>query len=233
MIRPRKVQYFESEGRENLHLVIKSIKAFLRPSDSQEVPAPKKIVFMTREGEGPMLAHNQLQSEGLKIIAVTFPQHYGAKRPDGSVFMPEVSERVKRYFQAFDIPIITNRLPFDEIIGADSHNREMALMRNVLSLFGGSVPLAIQAVLQATDAGHVEVGEQVIAATGDAALLVTASTTRLFLAKDSQGLSVNEIICKPRVLDMMRKPFAPQLPSPSKEIKQIEGTANDVEASED
>jgi hypothetical protein len=223
MTKPRKVQYFESEGRENLLLVIKNIKAFLRPPDDQEVSLPNKIVFMTREGEGPMLAHSQLQAENLKIIAVTFPRHYTGRRPDNSVFMPEISEKVQRFFKAFDIPIVTNRLPFDDINGAESHNREMALLRSALALFGGSIPLAIQAVLQAADAGYVEVGERVIAATGDTALLVTASTTRLFLEKDSRGLSVNEIICKPRVLNMTRKPHLPQLPTTANPVSQIEG----------
>ena len=231
MTRPRKVQYFETEGRENLLLVIKSIKAFLRPTESQDALLPKKIVFMTREGEGPMLAHSQLQSEELKIIAVTFPRHYEGKHPDDSVFMPEITERVRKFFVAFEIPIITNRLPFDDIIGAESHNREMALIRNSLAVFGGSIPLAIQAVLQATDAGYVDVGEQVIAATGDTALLVTASTTRLFLAKDSRGFSVNEIICKPRKFDITMKPIAPQLPEPQKPVAQIERATSDIEGS--
>jgi hypothetical protein len=233
MTKSRKVHYFDSEGRENLHLVIKSIKAFLRTSDSQETLLPKKLVFMTREGEGPMLAHSQLQTEDLKIIAVTFPRHYAGKRPDNSVFMPEISDRVRKFFDAFDIPIITNRLPFDDIGGAESHNHEMELLRNALALFGGGVPLAIQAVLQATDAGHVDIGERVIAATGDTALLVTASTTHLFLTKDSRGLSVNEIICKPRVLNITRKPFVPQLPAPIKQVNQIERSSNDIEANKE
>ena len=228
-----KVQYFDSEGRENLSSVIKCIKLFLRSPDNQGIVAPKKIVFLTREGEGPMLAHSQLQAEDLKIIAVTFPRHYAGKRPDDAVFMPEISDRVQKFFNAFEIPIITNRLPLDDIIGAESHNREMALLRNALALFGGSVPLAVQAVLQATDAGYVEVGEQVIAATGDTALLVTASTTRLFLVKDSRGLSVNEIICKPRVLNMTRKTFVPQLPAPIKQVSQIERAADDIEANKE
>jgi uncharacterized protein len=223
MAKFHKVQYFASEGRGNLSSVIKCIKMFLRSPDPQGVIAPKKIVFMTREGEGPILAHSQLQSEDVKIIAVTFPRNYAGKRADDSIFMPEISERVRRFFTAFNIPIITNRLPFEDIQGADSHNREMSLLRNALAIFGGSMPLAIQAVLQATDAGYVDVGEQVIAATGDTALLVTASTTRLFLVKDSRGLSVNEIICKPNTFDMTRRPRVPQLSNPTQPAHQIEG----------
>jgi hypothetical protein len=136
--------------------------------------------------------------------------------------MPEIPEKIQRFFQAFEIPIVTNRLPFDNIEGADAHNREMSLIRDTLALFGGSIPLAIQAVLQATDAGHVNIGEQVIAATGDCALLVTASTTRLFLRKDHFGLVVNEIICKPRSLTITRKTPSPQLANPQSPL-QIEG----------
>jgi hypothetical protein len=217
MSKSYKVQYFGSEGRENLSLVIKAIKLFINTTLNQGFAAPTKIVFLTREGEGPMLAHSLLQSLGVKIIAVTFPRHYFAKQPDNSIFMPEISEKIRRFFQAFDIPIITNRLPFDDIEGANAHNREMSLIRDALALFGGSIPLAIQAVLQATDAGYVNIGEQVIAAAGDCALVVTASTTRLFLRKDHFGLAVNEIICKPRSLTI-----TPQLAGPNRSLGQID-----------
>jgi|GEM_PF-1082441 hypothetical protein len=221
MSKPYKVQYFSSEGRENLSSVIKAIKLFISSTTGLE-DAVSKIVFLTREGEGPMLAHSHLHHLGVKIIAVTFPRHYAAKRPDNSIFMPEIPEKIQRFFQAFDIPIVTNRLPFDDIDGADAHNREMSLIRNTLALFGGSIPLAIQAVLQATDAGHVNVGEQVIAATGDSALLITASTTKMFLRKDNSGMIVNEIICKPRSLTITRKTASPQLNNPKPSL-QIEG----------
>lgn len=228
MSKAYKVQYFDSEGRENLLLVIKAIKLFMTSTLSQGFAVPQKIVFLTREGEGPMLAHNHLQSLDVKIIAVTFPRYYVGKRSDNSVFVPEISERVRKFFDAFEIPIITNRLPFDDIVGAESHNHEMSLIRDTLALFGGSIPLAIQAVLQATDAGYVDIGEQVIAATGDAALLVTASTTRLFLRNNHAGFAVNEIICKPRHLTMRRKETPPQLANPEHPISQIEGNPSGV-----
>jgi hypothetical protein len=222
MSKTYKVQYFGSEGRENLSSVVKAIKLFLNSAAGQGADPPKKIVFLTREGEGPMLAHGHLNPLGVKIIAVTFPRHYSARQPDNSIVTPEIPAKIRRFFQAFEIPIVTNRLPFQNIEGAEAHNREMSLITDTLALFGGSIPLAIQAVLQATDAGHVNVGEQVIAATGDCALLVTASTTRLFLRKDNFGLVVNEIICKPRTLTITRKTPSPQLAPPRSPL-QIEG----------
>ncbi|MDR3715207.1 MAG: hypothetical protein P4L51_20535 [Puia sp.] len=183
---------------------------------------------MTREGEGPVLAYNQLDTEEIKIIAVTFPPSYAGKRADGSFFVPEIPERIRKFFKGVGIEIITNRLPFDEILGAEAHNREMSVLRDALALFGASVPLAIQAVLQATDAGMVDAGEHVIVATGDTALLVTASTTRLFLMKDERGLAVNEIICKPRIFDRSRKPLPPRLIASEPHGMQIEASTGNA-----
>lgn len=223
MTRQSKPQYFESEGREHLPSVIKSIRAYLRSAEGPTMP--RKMIFLTRQGEGPMLAYNQIPIDGMTIIAVTFPRFYAGRQEDGSIFVPEMPQGVKKFFDGVGIHVITNRLPFDDILGAEAHNKEMALLRDALALFGGSVPLAIQAVLQATDAGYVDPGEQVIAATGDTALLITASTTRMFMMKDARGLAVNEIICKPRVFDRSRKPLAPRLPLGETGGIQIEASA--------
>ena len=204
MTRSSKVQYFDTEGRGNLPAVIKAIRAFLRGLDVQGHKRPTKVVFLTVQGEGPMLAYNQLQSDQLSIIAVTFPSGARVRTKQGEFFEPQISQRVRDFFAGVKIPIITNRLPFDEIVGADGHNREMKLLSQTLALFGSSIPLAVQAVLQATDAGYVEVGEEVIVATGDTALLVTATSTRMILHPSSLGFAVNEIICKPRTFTMSR-----------------------------
>jgi hypothetical protein len=52
--------------------------------------------------------------------------------------------------------------------------------------------------------GAVNIGEKVVVITGDCAALVTASNTTKFLSYD-EGLSINEILCKPRNLSITRK----------------------------
>jgi hypothetical protein len=225
MIRSSRIQYFETEGRENLSAVIKCIKSFLRSQESQGAQAPKKIVFLTVQGEGPMLAYNQLPSPDLQIIAVTFP--IGSSQiVDDKPYKPQVSDRVRNFFNGVKIPIVTSRLPFEEIVGADAHNREMKIIREALGLFGSSMALAVQAVLQATDAGYVEIGEQVIAATGDTAILVTATTTYNVLRQDHFGFAVNEILCKPRAFTISRK-----LPTNPRTLEFASG--NQIEAEPD
>ncbi len=56
--------------------------------------------------------------------------------------------------------------------------------------------LCVQAVLMASDAGFVELGEHVIAMTSDTSILVRSAGTERFLT----DLIVREIICKPVLL---------------------------------
>jgi len=203
MNRGYKVQAFDCEGRENLPSVVKNVKNYMRGLITNGIPYPTKIVFFTLKGEGPMLAYNQLSGLEVTIIAVTFPSTYSVALKDGGTYTPEIPDKVKKFFAGVEIPIVRARLPFDEITGAEFHNKEMALIKGALSIFGGSIPLAIQAVLQATDSGLIPSGEEVIAVTSDTALLVTASTTRDFLSQ-SCGVIVNEIICKPRNFTISR-----------------------------
>ena len=227
MIRSSKVQYFETEGRANLSSVIRAIRAFLKSLDSQSVKKPEKIVFLTVQGEGPMLAYNQLQNRSPFDHRGNLSAWLANKKAGMEKFFePQISQKVRDFFSGVKIPIVTNRLPFDDIIGADGHNREMKLLRETLALFGSSVPLAVQAVLQATDAGHVQVGEQVIVATGDTALLVTATSTRMLLQQDHQGFSVNEIICKPRAFTMSR-PLPMSTSASLPDGQQIEGQSKE------
>ncbi len=210
MNRGYKVQIFDCEGRENLPSVVKNVKNYVRMLVASG-GAPSKIVFFTLKGEGPMLAYNQLSGLNVTIIAVTFPVTYSVILKSGAKYTPEIPEKVQKFFKGVEIPIVRSRLPFDEITGAEFHNKEMIMLKNAMSVFGGSMPLAIQAVLQATDAGLVRSGEEVIAVTSDTALLVTASTTQDFLSQ-SCGLMVNEIICKPRNFNISKpKPKAAEV----------------------
>jgi hypothetical protein len=204
MSRTIRVQHFDSEGRENLPDVIRNVKAYLKSLQTGGRIGLPKIVFLTAMGEGPMMAYSQLGGLNVRIIAVTFPPGFSVKTKDGQIFEPKMPEKVMKFFRGVEIPVISSRLPFDTVTGAESHNKEMALLRSSISIFGGSMPLAVQAVLQAADHGLIAVGEEVIAVTSDTAALITASTTEHFLSNTS-GMLINEIICKPSVFSISRR----------------------------
>ena len=199
MTKSHSISYFEHEGRENWPLVLRLVKrVFQRRADLRSC----KVVIFTAIGEGPAAAYNLLQEWDAKIIAVTLPPDFAVIR-DGQKVTPRVPPKAQAFFDGVGIPVVTARLPFQKIEGATAHNDQMDLIVNVISLFGGSFAQGVQAVLQACDHGLIEVGEKVIAVTGDSAAVVTASTTGKFLTRD-EGLAIHEIICKPRNLTIAR-----------------------------
>ncbi len=198
------ISYFEQEGRHNLPEVLNRVKsAFGKREDIRAC----KIVIFTALGEGPALAYNKLKEYDPKIIAVTFPPGYSAKRKNDEGLEVEtcifISERLRKFFDGVGIRVLSAKLPFDGFDGADSVKQQLKLIKDVLSLFAGGFSLCVQAVLQACDMGAVNIGEKVVVITGDCAALVTASNTTKFLTYD-EGLSINEILCKPRNLSITR-----------------------------
>lgn len=210
------ISYFDREGRENLPQVLRVVKRALKKRP--ELRLLKHIIF-TATGDGPALAYGQLHEYDPRIIAVTFPPDFHVKRGEEGVFFPKVEPKLQGFFNGVGIKTITGRLPFDRVENAQSHNEQMRLIRDILTLFGGSFNLSIQAVLSACDAGEVAIGERVISIAGDTASIVTASTTRKFLTKE-QGLVVNEILCKPRNLTLSRETAQVGPPTTSESVDQ-------------
>lgn len=201
------IVYFDREGRANLPDVIRVVKQKLK---SREELRALKVVVMTAEGEGPLLAYNSFATYDPKIIAVTFPLAFATKRKDGTHIQPRITERLRKFFAGVGISVIVpDTFPFDHIEGMDGHNQQVKLAKDAITLFGGGFAICVQAVLKACDAGAVESGERVIAIGGDCAGLFTASTTAKFLSRDG-GLSINEIFCKARNLTIARPIPAPQ-----------------------
>lgn len=195
------ITYFNEEGRENLVEVLRVIQRRLKKHPHMR---ELKLIIFTAYGEGPARAYNMLQEFEPRIIAVTCPPGFSVKRGEDT-YNPEISPKLRQFFDGVGIQVLTGRLPFDSMDGMDGHNREMQLLRNSLSIFGGGIVPCLQAVLQACDMGAVEIGEQVIAMSGDWAVLITASTTANAFTRE-KGVAVNEILCKPSKFDICRVP---------------------------
>jgi hypothetical protein len=212
------ILYFDNEGRENLPRVLSTVKRTLtRRADLRDL----RIVMFTATGDGPALAYSRLQKFEPKVIAVTFPADFHVHRGE-EIYYPSIPKRLKAFFEGVGYKVITSRLPFDGIGNAQAHNQEMQLIKDVLNVFGGGFSLCVQAVLSACDHGEVAVGDKVLGITGDLAAIITATTTEKFLSK-SDGLVVNEILCKPRNLTISRsravhKEQAPLFPNDDKVI---------------
>jgi hypothetical protein len=195
------ILYFENEGRENLPRVLSTVRrALTRRSELRDL----KIVVFTATGDGPVLAYSRLRKFDPRIVAVTFPVGFHVNRGEDEPYYPTIPKRLRKFFDGVGYKVITNRLPFDAISNVQAHNHEMQLIKDVLNVFGGGFSLCVQAVLSACDHGEIAIGEKVLSLTGDVAAILTATTTEKFLSK-TEGLVVNEILCKPRNLTITRQ----------------------------
>ena len=215
------IVYFESEGRQNLHEVVRVIRRALRKRP--ELRTLKMVIF-TAEGQGPAIAYNMLREHRPKMIAVTFPLDFSVKLPDSEDrYFPRISEEVRRFFKVYEIDVIVPPdLPFDCIEGLDGHNQQVDLIKKTIAMFGSGFSLCIQAILRACDVGALDEGELVIGMSGDIAGLFIASNTKHFLNK-ANGLQDVEILCKPRCLTISRR--APAQSNPISTAKILEGEA--------
>ena len=191
-------EYFMQEGKENLaHCLQATFAAALAHQVS-------KVVIFTSAGRGVLMALNEYCSQEkyshIGLVAVTFPSQSQFSAGDPSE--RSIPESSLRAFAENNIPVVRAHLPFDPIrthyAGHGVLGQDFGLIGNALRIFGGSMSLCVQAVLMASDAGYVALGEHVIAMASDTSILVRAAGTDQFLT----GLIVREIICKPVILNI-------------------------------
>lgn len=185
--------YFWQEGKPNLH-------DCLRISfDAAKRHHVEKIVIFTGIGEGVRTACqdflSQEQYAGIQIVAVTFP--HGHKY--------DISDDDSRWIASQSIPLVRAHLPFDPITAQYRNygvlGHDLSLLGNVLTIFGGSMSLCVQAVLMACDAGIIRKGENVISLTSDTSILVRSAPTSHLLT----DFIVREIFCKSVVMNISKK----------------------------
>jgi hypothetical protein len=158
------------------------------------------VVVFTADGEGPVRLADSLSGSGVSIIAVTFSHGQVVRVGEGDAASearpPAVSEEVKALLASRNIPLVSAHVPFHEIILPGTRDSKLLAIRHVLSMFGIGMRICVQAVLMATDAGHVDPLEEVISMSADTAIVATGCPTYL-LFHPEKGLQVKEVICKP------------------------------------
>lgn len=195
--------YFLQEGKENLE---ETLAITFRAAKEHKIG---KVVIFTAKGEGIRIATEKFSTnpdyQNIKLVAVTFPQGKGFTNQERQPIDIDITDENKKLFAEWSIPIIRAHLPFDPI-AAHFKNRgvlgqDLSLVGDALEMFCGSMSLCVQAVLVACDARAVDIGEPVIAATSDTAILVQATCTRKMLSE----LVIREILCKPAILNIGRE----------------------------
>jgi hypothetical protein len=189
-------EYFLQEGKENLE---RCLQATFKAAAAHSI---NKVIIFTSAGEGVKRAIQDYRSQKLfadiELIAVTFPTQTQFSTSDPSEYT--IPDDTREFFAGQNVPIVRAHLPFEPIRphykGTGVLGQDFSLIGNALRIFCGSMSLCVQAVLMASDAGYVSLGEHVIAMTSDTSILVRAAGTSHFLT----DLIVREILCKPVLL---------------------------------
>lgn len=198
--------YFPGEGRESMRECIdRSVEACLAYNIGS-------LVIFTGTGEGPHYAAKELLPQGkysnLHVVAVTppFGRAYLAdprQGPDGPLVRAGINPAMRDELEALGISVVAAHLPFKEMQVGRERVSEWSRVAEALGVLGGGFALCIQAVLLACDAGAVPLGERVVVASADTALIVWTSRTELFLSP-RDGLLVEHILCRPRAYQISK-----------------------------
>lgn len=189
-------EYFLQEGKENL------VNCLQKTFDAALAHKIEKIIIFTSAGKGILMALREYctkaQYSHIKLIAVTFPNQAHFTAGDSSDHF--ISDEDRRVFEEEHVPIVRAHLPFHPIRSQHTNQgvlgQDFGLIDNALRIFGGGMSLCVQAVLMASDAGYVALGEHVLAMASDTSILVRAAGTERFLT----DLIVREVVCKPVLL---------------------------------
>lgn len=195
--------YFLEEGRENLD---ECLRVSFQAAKHQGI---KSIIIFTARGDGIKKALAEFKTQQdyahIKLVGVAFPAGKVFKGPNDEEVTIAVSPEDKKFFEEQQIPIVTAHFPFDGLMPAGSDavplGRDLRLIAGALNMFSGSMSLCVQSITLACDAGHVQMGEHVIAMTSDTSILATSTVTRNMLS----DLVIREVLCKPVIMTIARK----------------------------
>lgn len=197
----KEIFYFQTEGKHNMKQTIDLVKVRAVALNL------KKIIIFTGDGEGAFLLNEAVQENNIKVLAVTFPYKTTFRIKDKlgqEKIIPKTSEAdVRQRLLEKGIPLIQGVMPLWEIVLPGTVESKVKVIQATLSLISGGLPLCVQAILMACDAGYVEPGEEVISMSADTAIVARAAQTR-WLFHPERGLEIREIICMPRYCNISR-----------------------------
>ena len=196
-----KIVYFEKPGIENtettLHLAEERAKA----------RGIKKVILASTRGETARMANELWAGSGIKLVVV--PHQYGFMSPTQR-FPAELVQELEK--QGHKVHFGTMLFHTDNLYGMDTPK----IMANLLRTFCQGMKVCVEIIFMATDSGHLEVGEEVIAVTGTGRGADTAVVAKAAPSTRLPELHITEIICKPLQTKQGPPPKMPPPPPPEK-----------------
>jgi hypothetical protein len=186
------VSYFEKAGNHNIDDVIDiSVNA------AKELGIKKIAIFSARMSSVLKLKQ-EVADAGIEIIVTTYAygRKFKIKNNDSGYdeITPEVATKeLKEIILKEGMHYIQGGVPLEPIISNTGDN-SMEMIITSLELFSTGMTLCVNASIMAYENGYIEDGENIIAISGDTAIVAKPSNKRDFLCGD---FKIHRILCKP------------------------------------
>ncbi|MCX7021952.1 MAG: hypothetical protein NTW26_06735 [bacterium] len=186
-----KILYYDNEGQDNIKSTMSLVADVIVDRGCQ-------AVIFSIKGDGPKLIVDKYPKLKEKIIIVSYPS--GMKEGENDENRTDELKKLKD--DGFRV-VISNPAFRDIYIPEGIDIKKRAIIET-LRLFSTGMILCVEAILLARDANELVDNEIVVSACSDTAIIATAVRTEL-LFYPSIGMEIQEIICKPRVLNISRQ----------------------------
>jgi uncharacterized protein len=181
---------FEKSGGQNTEFCIDAVKNYIKRHGTSHV------IVASTTGKTALSFYKGLKETSARLVIVT--HSVGFKEPGKDEFDPDA----RKYLVDEGIPIYTGTIlthSLEKSLMDDFHGIYPGyIIANTLRRFGEGTKVAVEIVMEASDAGHVPEDAEVLAVAGtghgaDTVLLIKAKPSKRFL-----NLEVLEILARPR-----------------------------------
>lgn len=177
-----KITYFESLKPGNTDTAFSLVKERLQGSGI------KKIVLASTTGATALKAMDFFKDMDVKLVVVAHQFDYNRRKQH---FFPQETVKILRE-AGHEVYFGTMLFHTEHLYGTQTPT----IIANLLRTFCQGVKVCFEIVIMATDAGHLTVGERVIAMAGTARGVDTALVMQAGSSQYMMNLRVHEILCK-------------------------------------
>ena len=191
------IVYFDEEGQTNLESTLRIVEKRWRED-------PNLPITLFSYGAQSALTLRERLGSSCKIVAVSYPHKRPFQESNGEMIYPETSKgEVVEELEEANVPLVKGIGAFDDILLPRAGSVKHHVIRETLNLLSGGMKLAVNAILMACSAGHIDQGKKVLSFSADTAIVGIASLHE-FMFHPADGLEIKEILCKPDTLTVTR-----------------------------
>lgn len=186
------ITYFETKGNQNFDEVISVVAKYIENDNFI-----KNVVLFAGNVESALKLQNKLGiiNDSVTITVTTYPygRKFNKKDSDNFIIPSAATKEGKETIVEAGMNYIQGGLLFDPILSCTGDN-SLEMIASAYATISKGLPLCINAAIMAFENGIVEENEQIIAISGDTAIVLTPTSKREIFC---DNFKIHKILCMP------------------------------------